>query len=42
MSKNRLNRKAKGTRLLKYSKNNNFRKAPKWFLSRKKIGSYVS
>ena len=42
MSKSRLNRKAKGTRLLKYNKKMIFSKAPKWFFGRKKSGSYVS
>ena len=32
MSKNRLNRKAKGTRLLKYSKKNNFLQGAKMVL----------
>jgi len=36
ISKSRLNRKAKGTRLLKYSQKMIFCKAPKWFFSRKK------
>ena len=42
MWKSRLNRKAKGTRLLKYSKKMIFCNAPKCFFSRKKSGSYVS